>query len=83
MIFAQTGIEGSLIGALASLGVSGVLAAVILFMYCRFRDQTERETNRREDRMATLLEAEMETRERNTKALTELTTLVQRLNGKH
>ncbi len=56
-------------------GISGLLALVILAMYRWDRKASE-------DRLTGLIEADQETRQANTVALTELTTLLVRLNGK-
>ena len=58
-----------------SLGVGAFLGTLIFLMYRRDRTYTEK-------RLTKLLEEDQETRKDNTKALTELTTLVRRLNGR-
>lgn len=69
-----------------SLGVGAFLGLIIFLMYRRDRNATEkmwRESKKfTEDRLTDLLEQDQESREANTKALTELTTLVTRLNGR-
>ena len=70
----------------SSLGVGAFLAVVIAFLAFRFiRATTEKLRDDRkwmEDRLTGLLEKDQETREENTKVLTELVTLISRLNGK-
>jgi len=56
-------------------GVGGVLAVLVFLMYRRDRNATEK-------RLTKLLEGDQESRENNTKALAELTTLIMRLNGR-
>lgn len=69
-----------------SLGVGAFLGLIIFLMYRRDRNATEkmwRESKKfTEDRLTELLEKDQEGRQENTKALTELTTLVTRLNGR-
>lgn len=69
-----------------SLGVGAFLGTLIFIMYRRDRNATEkmwRESKKfTEDRLTKLLEEDQESRKENTKALTELTTLVKRLNGR-
>lgn len=71
----------------SSLGVGAFLGLVIFLMYRRDRLATEkmwRESKKfTEDRLTELIEKDQETREENTKALTELTTLLVRMNGQH
>lgn len=69
-----------------SLGVGAFLGFIIFLMYRRDRIATEkmwRESKKfTEDRLSELIEKDQESREDNTKALTELITLLLRLNGK-
>lgn len=69
-----------------SLGVGAFLATLIFLMYRRERINTElmwRESKKfAEDRLSEIIERDQETREENTKALTELNTLLVRMNGK-
>lgn len=69
-----------------SLGVGAFLATLIFLMYRRERINTElmwRESKKfTEDRLSEIIERDQETREENTKALTELNTLLVRMNGK-
>lgn len=66
-------------------GIGGLFAVILLFIYRRDRKSSEdrmRDDRRfMEDRLTKLLEADQESREDNTKALTELTTLLVRING--
>lgn len=69
-----------------SLGVGAFLGLIIYLMYRRDRNATEkmwRESKRfTEDRLTKLLEEDQDTRKENTKVLTELVTLITRLNGR-
>lgn len=58
-----------------SLGVGAFLGTLIFLMYRRDKSATEK-------RLTKLLEEDQESRRDNTKALTELITLVVRLNGR-
>jgi len=82
------------IEAICSLGVGGALAIVIFLMYRRDKNATEKriadiceghENRLREDRMQLtgIIERDQESREENTKAITGLTTLLERMNGRH
>ena len=78
--------EIELIRVIASAGIGGVLALVIFFMYRRmeatYHKQLREDRKFMEDRLTGLLEKDQISREANTKALTELITLVMRLNGR-
>ena len=67
--------ELSLIEAMASLGVGAVFGLVVFLIYRIDRRASEK-------RLTGLLEQDQETRQKNTEAITELTTLVNRLNGR-
>jgi len=56
-------------------GVGAVFGLVVFFMYRLDRKSSEK-------RLSHLLEQDQESRQENTKALTELTSLLYRLNGK-
>ena len=56
-------------------GVGGLIAVLIFFIYRIDRKASEK-------RLTKLLEQDQETRQEHTKALTELTTLLVRMNGK-
>ena len=58
-----------------SLGVGALLGLIIFFCY-----RIDRRGN--DKRMSALLEADQETREHNTRALTELTSYLRGLNGR-
>jgi len=77
--------ELSLIESLSSLGVGAIFGLVVFFIYRRDRIGTERmwrESKKfTEDRLTELLEQDQKTREANTKALTELNTVIMRLNS--
>ncbi len=65
-----------------SLGVGAFLGALIFLMYRKDRNSTEkmwRDSKKFTDEM---VERDQETREDNTKALTELNTMLVRMNGK-
>ena len=69
-----------------SLGVGAFLGTIIFLMYRKDRNTTEkmwRESKKfTEDRLDELIEKDQETREANTKALTELNILLRKMNGK-
>ncbi len=69
-----------------SLGVGAFLGVIIFLMYRRDRNATEkmwRESKKfTEDRLTKIIEEDQGSREKNTKAVTELTTLLIRLNGR-
>lgn len=67
--------ELSVISLLASLGVGGVLGIAIFFMYRQDRKYSEKH-------LRNIIERDQESREGLTKVLTELVTLLQRLNGR-
>lgn len=74
------------IEAVCSLGVGGVLAIIVFMMYRRDRKSSEIQLRQdrifMEDRMNKIIDRDQATREANTHALTELTTVLHRLNGK-
>jgi len=69
-----------------SLGVGAFLGLIIFLMYRRDRNATEkmwRESKKfTEDRLTELIDETLKTIKENTKAQTELTTLLVRMNGK-
>jgi len=67
--------ETTIINAALGLGVGGVLAIIIFLCYRQDR-------NKSEDRLTGLLKQDQKSRESNTEALTELVTLIKKLNGK-
>jgi len=67
--------ETNIITSVIGLGVGGVLAIVIFFCYRQDR-------NKSEDRLTGMLRQDQKSRESNTEALTELVTLIKKLNGK-
>ena len=82
------------IEAMASLGVGGVLAVVIFLMYRKDKNATEKrisdiceghETRLCEDRkqLVNMIERDQVTRDGNTRALQELTTTLERMNGRN
>ena len=66
-------------------GIGGLLAVIIFFMYRRDRKDTEKRINDVHEanakRLEHLLEQDQETREENTKAITELITFLRLKNG--
>ena len=58
-----------------SLGVGAFLGALIFIMYSREKRSGEK-------RLTKLLEEDQDSRRENTKVLTQLVTLIERLNGK-
>jgi cell division protein ZapA (FtsZ GTPase activity inhibitor) len=67
--------DATIVASVLSLGVGGVLAIVIFLCYRQDR-------NKSEDRLSGLLKQDQKSRESNTEALTELVTLIKKLNGK-
>ena len=67
-------------------GVGAVFGLIIFFLYRIDRKASEKRINdvhkAHSERLEHLLEKDQQTREDNTKALTELTTLLVRMNGK-
>lgn len=70
-----------------SLGVGAFLAVVIFLMYRNDRESSEEKLRQdrvfMEDRLNTIIERDQVTREANTKAVTELVTVLERMNGRH
>jgi len=75
------------IEAICSLGVGGALAVLIFLMYRRdskqYTEQLRQDRVFMEDRMNKIIERDQGTREANTTALTELVTVLERMNGKN
>lgn len=67
--------EWSVIQGVLSLGVGGVLGIVIFIMYRRDKKTSE-------DRLGGLLDRVLDSTEKHTEVLTELTVLIRKLNGK-
>jgi len=69
-----------------SLGVGAFLGTLIFLMYRKDRLNTETmwaESKKfTEDRLTELIESDQESREKNTRALTELNTLLKSINGR-
>ena len=78
--------EPTLFEALVSGGPVAVLAGIIFWMYRIDRKGTEKRIHDvhegHSERLENLLHKDQESREDNTKALTELNTLLVRMNGK-
>ena len=66
--------EVGIIGSALSLGVGGVLALVIFFIYRKDKNTTE-------SRLSDMIDREIESREKYTEAITELTTFLKKKNG--
>ena len=64
-----------LIQLVGSLGVGAVFGLIVFLIYRQEKRATEK-------RLTKLLEEDQESRQANTEALTELSTLVKRLNGR-
>ena len=79
-------IDSLVLQTAASLGVGGFLGTLIFIMYrkdrCKSEEMIRQDRKFMEDRLTRLLEDDYRSREENTRALTELTTLISRLNGK-
>lgn len=72
----------SILQIAGSLGVGAFLGTIIFLMYRRDRNTTEkmwRESKKFSDAM---VERDQETREENTKAITELNILLRKMNGR-
>ena len=65
-----------------SLGVGAFLGALIFLMYRKDRNSTERMWRESKKFTDGLIERDQETREENTKALTELNILLRKMNGR-
>lgn len=78
--------ESVLIETLATGGPTAILALLIFLMYRRDRNNTEhmwRESKKfTEDRLTEIIEKDQETREANARALTELNSTLDRINGR-
>jgi hypothetical protein len=86
--------EQPIVVALANAGGVAILAGIIFMMYRKDKDSSEKriieictghENRLLEDRqqLTRMVERDQVSREANTKALTELTTVLERMNGKH
>lgn len=74
--------EVSILSSVLSLGVGGVLGIVIFLMYRIDRKNTEERWQNITHDLVKARKEETESREKNTKVLTELIILVERVNGK-
>ncbi len=74
-------IDTALVEILKGAGPVGVLAVGALWMYRQQVKQMRQDRKFSEDRFSTVIEKDQETREKHTAVLTELTTLLKRLNG--
>ncbi len=79
--------ELTLLQTAASFGGGIFLAVIIFIMYRSDRKSSEgklREDRKfMEDRLTKILEEDLKSREENTKVLSELRILIERLNGRH
>lgn len=66
--------EIGIIGSALSLGVGGVLALVIFFIYRKDKNATE-------SRLSNMIDRDIESREKHTEAITELSTFLKQKNG--
>jgi len=77
--------EGILLENLATGGPVAILACFIFWMYRKDRKDTEGRIHdvhgAHSERLESLLEKDQQTREENTKALTELNIVLRRMNG--
>ena len=75
-----------LLNIIGSLGVGALLGLVIFFMYRHDRKSSEdrhlEAWRASEERLSKLIEQDQESRRENTKMLTELVILINRLNGR-
>ena len=71
----------SLLQDAGSLGVGAFLGTLIFLMYRRDRNSTEKMWREAKKCSEVLVERDQETREDNTKALTELIILLRKMNG--
>ncbi len=67
--------EWGIIQGILSLGVGGVLAIIIFVMYRRDKNATE-------SKLTDMINRDIKTREKNTEAITELSTFLKQKNGK-
>lgn len=85
--------DSVIVEGLVSGGPSAILAFIIFIMFCKevkehraeIRSHEEKLRQDRifmEDRLSVMIKEDKESREENTKALTELVTLLQRINGR-
>lgn len=72
----------SILQIAGSLGVGAFLDTLIFLMYRRDRNNTERMWRESKKFTEGLVERDQETREENTKAVTELNILLRRMNGR-
>jgi len=66
--------EVGIIGSALSLGVGGVLALVIFFIYRKDKNATE-------SRLSDMIDRDIISREKHTEAITELYTFLKQKNG--
>ena len=78
-------IESGILETAASLGVGAFLGIIIFLMYRRDRRDTEKRiismSESHGQRLDKIVERDQESREKNTEAITELTTYLKRKNG--
>ena len=71
-----------LLATACSLGVGGFLGLIIFLMYRQDRKSSEERINRIAEQDQVIISRDQITREANTKALTELIVLLERMNGR-
>ena len=72
----------SILQIAGSLGVGAFLGALIFLMYRKDRNSTEKMWRESKKFTDEIVERDQETREDNTKALTELNILLRKMNGR-
>ena len=72
----------SILQIAGSLGVGAFLGTLIFLMYRKDRNSTEKMWRESKKFTDGLIERDQETREENTKAITELNILLRKLNGR-
>lgn len=86
--------EEAIMSALANAGGVAILAAIIFLMYRRDKESSEKRIIELCDahalrlvengkQMTEMIKDDQRSREENTKALTQLTTTLERINGRH
>lgn len=86
-------VETAVLQIAGSLGVGALLSVVIFFMYRRDKEASEKriidicighENRLRDDRqlLINIVEGDRESREANTKAITDMTKVLERMNGR-
>ena len=75
--------EFSLLDALCSLGIGGVFAIVMFYVYrtdqIKNQEQIREDRKFMEDRLTRIIESDQESRERNTEALAKLSEIIDKV----